>query len=352
MAVMTDAVVPALEDAREAHEAVVDRFRADATVTPAGPYRQMLEREVDDVQDSLQRIEDHVRDLRPPSGLVGDSVDIARLISRSAVRTAMLPLTIGSTLVTDMLRGRRPNDERRLLRNAEDEYAVTARALAACRAGESIAEEVRDQATADLLAALRRQDEELLQRLGDSVAQNARAVAAAANGFVQENGGGWADAAARAVRTAADRVQDVAQTGGRRARGAAGGAVREMPEPTRMAEEEIQGAVTREEELPILRFSQLSVDEIQQRLRTLSHSDLTVIEGYERTHAKRPGVLDAIEQLRGSEPWPGYDTMSPDEITARLQNVPASVARQVQEYERRHQERQEVASAAEARTAR
>lgn len=71
MAVMTDAVVPALEDAREAHEAVVDRFRADATVTPAGPYRQMLEREVDDVQDSLQRIEDHVRDLRPPAGLSG-----------------------------------------------------------------------------------------------------------------------------------------------------------------------------------------------------------------------------------------------------------------------------------------
>ncbi|GAB2456146.1 hypothetical protein [Streptomyces incanus] len=350
MAVMTDALVPALEDARQAHEALVDRLRADVTVTPPGPYRQMLERQVDDVQDSLQRIDHHVRDLRPRSGLVGDSVDIARFISRSAVRTAMLPLTIGSTLVTDMLRGRRPNDERRLLKNAEDEYAVTARALAACRAGQSIAEEARDQATADLLAALRRQDEELLEQLEDSVAQNARAVAAAANGFVQENGGNWADAAARAVRTAADRVHDVAQTGGRRARDAAGGAVREMPEPTRMAEE-VQGAVTREEELPIPRFSQLSVDEIQQRLRPLSQSDLTVIEGYERTHAKRPGVLDAIEQLRGSEPWPGYDTMSPDEITARLQNVPAGVARQVQEYERRHQERQEVASAAEARTA-
>jgi hypothetical protein len=347
---VTDAVVPALEDARQAHEAVVDRFRADVTLTPPGPYRQMLERQVDDVQDSLQRIEHHVRELRPRSGLVGDSVDIARFISRSAVRTAMLPLTIGSTFVTDMLRGRRPNDERRLLRNAEDEYAVTARALAACRAGESIAEEVRDQATADLLAALRRQDEELLQRLEDSVAQNARAVAAAANGFVQENGGGWADAAARAVRTAADRVQDVVQTGGRRARGAAGGAVREMPEAARVAEE-IQGAVTREEELPIARFSQLSMEEIKQQLRPLSQSDLTVIEGYEHTHANRPGVLDTIEQLRGSEPWPGYDTMNPDLITARLQNVPSSLARQVVEYERRHRQRDAVISAAEARTA-
>ncbi|MGJ3561606.1 hypothetical protein ACR6C2_38470 [Streptomyces sp. INA 01156] len=129
----------------------------------------------------------------------------------------MLPLTIGSTLITDMLRGQRPHDERRLLKNAQDEYAVTARALAACRAGQSIAEVAHDQATADLLAALRRQDEELLEQLEDSVAQNARAVAAAANGFIQENGGGWADAAAHAVRTAAHRVHDVAQSGGRRA---------------------------------------------------------------------------------------------------------------------------------------
>ncbi|MFF0110894.1 hypothetical protein ACFYP8_39370, partial [Streptomyces hirsutus] len=68
MAVMADAVVPALEDAREAHEAVVDRFRADATVTPPGSYRQMLERQADDVQDSLRRIEHHMRELRPRSG--------------------------------------------------------------------------------------------------------------------------------------------------------------------------------------------------------------------------------------------------------------------------------------------
>ncbi|MGW5969630.1 hypothetical protein [Streptomyces sp. NPDC055186] len=346
MTVMTDALVPALEDAREA---LVDRLRADVTVTPSGPYRQMLERQADDVQDSLRRIDHHMRELRPRSGLVGDRVDIARFISRGAVRTVMLPLTIGSTLVTDMLRGRRPDDERRLLKNAQDEYAVTARALAACRAGQSIAEEAHDQATADLLAALRRQDEELLETLEDSVAQNARAVAAAANGFVRENGGGWADAAARAVRTAAARVQDVAQTGSRRARGAAAGAVREMTEPPRMAEK-VQGAVTREGELPIARFSRLGVDEIQQQLRTLSQSDLTVIEGYERTHANRPPVLDAIEQLRGSEPWPGYDTMSPDKLTARLQNVPDGVARQVQEYERRHRQRQKVISAAEART--
>ncbi|MET7738517.1 hypothetical protein ABZT02_45825 [Streptomyces sp. NPDC005402] len=303
MTVMTDALVPALEHAREAHEAVLDRFRADVTITPPGPHRQMLENQADDVQQSLQRIEHHVRELRPRSGLVEDTVDIARSISRSAVRTATLPLTVGSMIVTEMVRGRRPNDERRLLRNTEDEYAVTARALAACRAGQSIAEAVHDQATADLLAALRRQDEELLAKLGETVAYRARAVAVASNGFTQENGGGLADTVARTVRSAADRVQDAAQTGSRRARAAAQGAVREMPEPTRMAEA-VRGAVAREEELPIARFSQLSIEEIQQQLRTLPQPDLTVIEEYERVHSNRPPVLDAIRQLRGSEPGP------------------------------------------------
>ncbi|MCX4706589.1 hypothetical protein [Streptomyces sp. NBC_01373] len=128
-----------LEDAREAHEAVADQFRADAAIAPPGPYRHMLERQVGDVQESLQRIEHHVRELRPSSGLVGAGVDMARFVSRSAVRAAMLlPLAIGSTLLTDTLRRRRPNAGRLLLRNAEDEYPVTAQALATCRAGQSI----------------------------------------------------------------------------------------------------------------------------------------------------------------------------------------------------------------------
>ncbi|GGW84200.1 hypothetical protein [Streptomyces galilaeus] len=297
MAVLTDALVPALEDAREAHAAVLDRLRDDAAITPPSPSRQMLERQMNDVQDSLERIDHQVRALRPRSGLVEDTVDMARFISRSAVRTVMLPLAVGSTLLKDVLGGQ-PHDERRLLRNAEDEYVVTARALATCRAGQSIAEEAHEQAIADLLAALRRQDEELLDRLEDSIADRARAVAAAADGFIQENGGSLAAGAAHTLRTAAHRVQDAAQTCIRQARGAAEDMVRETLEPTQMAEG-LRGAVAREEELPIPHFSQLSVEHITQQLRTLPQWDLTVIEEYERTHSNRPPVLDTIEQLRG-----------------------------------------------------
>ncbi|WP_237693430.1 hypothetical protein [Streptomyces sp. SID2888] len=45
MAAMTDVLMPALEDARAAHAAVVDRFRIDVTLAPPGAYRQRLERQ-------------------------------------------------------------------------------------------------------------------------------------------------------------------------------------------------------------------------------------------------------------------------------------------------------------------
>jgi hypothetical protein len=349
MAVMTDVLVPALKDAREAHIAVSERFRSDATVTPPGPYRQMLDLQVTDVQDHLRRIEHHVRELRPPA-VLDDTLDMARWVARSAVLATMLPLTIGSMFVTGLLRGQRPADAR-LLRNAEDEYALAARALAACRAGESIAEQVHDQATADLLASLRRHDEELLKTLEDSVTQQARAVAAAANGHrPTQTTGGLADAAAQAVRATLDRLREAARIGGRRTKGAAEGVVRELPDATRMTEE-VQGMVTREQDLPIAGFSQLSITDIHKRLRTLSQTELTVIEGYERSHANRPGVLNAIERLRGTEPWTGYDTMNPDQITAHLHNDPSSVARHALEYERSHRQRETVITIAEARAA-
>jgi hypothetical protein len=116
-----------------------------------------------------------------------------------------------------------------------------------------------------------------------------------------------------------------------------------------MAEERVLGSVTREEDLPIPGYGRLGITEIRQRLHALSRSDLAVIEDYERTHAGRRTILEAIEQVRGSEPWAGYDTMGPDEIVDRLDRVPPGVARQVLAYERLHQQRRRVITAAQAR---
>ncbi|MFJ8361828.1 hypothetical protein [Streptomyces sp. NPDC093984] len=353
MAEMTDVLIPALEDAREAHAAVVDRFRTDVAITPPGARRQRLERQVADAEDHLERIEDRVREMRPARGLLSAAAQFVRFAARGAVRVTMMPVEVAVAAMTEMADGEKLARERRLLKNAEDEYAAAARALAACRAGERIAEQLHDRETADLLRLLRRQDEELLESLEENVAERATAVTVATNGHrpleaEAAEGGGLLDAVMRTVRAAMARLRQAFRRSTRRVRGTAEGAWREMPDATRMAEE-VQGAVTREEDLPIPGFSQLGVTEIHQRLRGLSQSELTVIEGYERAHAGRPGVLNAIEHLREDEPWAGYDEMDPERIKMHLPNVSDPIVRQVLEYERHHRQRDTVINAADTR---
>jgi hypothetical protein len=347
MTVTTDALIPALEDVRQAHVAVADLFRAEMTVTPVGRHRQTLERHVAEVHDHIAGIDDHVRDLRP-RGMLQDTTDIARGLTKGAARVVALPLDVGALIAAGILRARPHASERQLLKNAEAEYAATARALAACRAGQTIAALAQDEEAEDLLASLRRQDEQLLQTLEYSVDEQARALAAAAAADRAKGDGGLAGTAVQAVRTAVDRLFEAAQSGGQQTARTAAGAAREMPDATRMAEE-VQGAVTREEDLPVPGYGQLTVREITQRLRSLSQSDLTVVEGYERAHANRTGVLDSIEDLRGNQPWPDYDAMSPGQIHHRLRTVEPLLAREVLGYENKHRQRPDVIAAAQHR---
>ncbi|CAM5527115.1 hypothetical protein [Streptomyces aurantiogriseus] len=314
MAVTTNALIPALEDVRQAHAAVLDRFRSDVNVTPVGPHRSALEDHMAATQEHIARIDDRLRVLRPRRPLQ-DTIQSVGLLARDAVRLTRLPWEIGALIAAEAMRGRQSAGERRLLRNAEDEYAITARAVAACRAGQSIAEGARDRAAADLFEALLRQDEELLRRLQDSLAEHAAAVAAEADG---------------GRRPAAEGGPD---------------------EEAARAADETPGAVTRAEDLPVSGYEQLGVSDITGQLRMLSQADLTVIEGYERAHAHRPEILNTIERLRGSQPWPVYDDMTTEQIKARLHSADPVVAGQVLEYERDHRRRTAVITAAEARIA-
>jgi hypothetical protein len=57
-------------------------------------------------------------------------------------------------------------------------------------------------------------------------------------------------------------------------------------------------------------------------------------------------VLNKIGALREDEPWPGYDTMTVEEIRDRLSDADPDVARAARDYERRHQNRAAVLAAA------
>jgi hypothetical protein len=175
---MTQTLIPVLEDARDAHAAARDRLRADAALAPPGAHRQMLEREANEMQDRVHRIEGHIRALRPRS-LTGGAADMARLATRTSWKTATLPLTIGQKAVTGMLPGQGQADEQQVLRNTEEEYATAARALASARADEVLAGQAQDDTTLHLLQELRSQDQELLALLEDSFDRQARTVSAA-----------------------------------------------------------------------------------------------------------------------------------------------------------------------------
>ncbi|MCX4458942.1 hypothetical protein OG585_39955 [Streptomyces sp. NBC_01340] len=354
MAAATDVLIPVLEDVREAHAAVVARFRADAASTPPGADRHRVERRAAEVQGHLARIEDRVRAIRPSRGPLAATAQLLRFVALGAVRATTLPLEATVSAVTEIVRSQQPGDQHTLLKHAEDEYAAAARAVATCQAGENIAEQLNDRESADLLHMLRRQDEQLLESIEENVTQRAGAVAAATNGhrppqaeaIRAADGGSLLDTVMGTMRVAVARVGAVLQKSIRLVTDTAEGVLRERPY-THRAAEEAHGALTREQDLPIPGFGGLGVPEIQQHLCDLSQMQLTVVEGYERAHARRSAVLNAITQLREAEPLAGYDTMSPEEIKAQLPEVCDDAARQVLEYERRHRRREMVIDAAE-----
>ena len=350
MAATTDWVIPALRDVRDAQTAVVDRFQAHIAVTPAGGYRRILERHVADAQDHISSIDEHVEQLRPHDPL-RDALGGVRDFAMQATRVARLPFDVVMAVPVGALRGRRRAPERRLMKNAEDEYAITALAVATCRAGESIAQEADDDAGADLLGSIRRHDEELLQTLGDNLEEHAVAVVAGANGGHHAEQAG-STGAAQAVRAGWSRLRETVEASGRQAdrweqqaERTVAGAIRWLPGVTRMRDE-LKGAEAAEDELPIPGYGELAVVEVTHRLPRLSQVELAMIDGYERAHAGRSTILNKIADLRESEPWPGYDSMKADEIRIRLRQADADLARQVLDYEQRHQERTTITTAA------
>ena len=78
------------------------------------------------------------------------------------------------------------------------------------------------------------------------------------------------------------------------------------------------------------------------RLAQLSQVELAAVETYERAHESRPVVLMKLRYMRGSEPLPGYDGLTPEQIAEALAGADAETIRAVRDYERKFQHRQSV----------
>jgi hypothetical protein len=97
-----------------------------------------------------------------------------------------------------------------------------------------------------------------------------------------------------------------------------------------------------EDQLPITNYDKLDARQLRPQLSPLSQVELAALESYELAHQARPVVLNRLHWLKGSEPVPGYDTLTTEQIVQALTEADTGTVKAVREYERRHQDRHEV----------
>ena len=95
-------------------------------------------------------------------------------------------------------------------------------------------------------------------------------------------------------------------------------------------------------EIPIRRYDRLGEERVLAELPKHSQLELATIEAYEQSHKARPKVLNKLRYLRGPEPIPGYDELSPDEISAALEGADLDTLGAVRSYERKFHRRDPV----------
>jgi hypothetical protein len=110
------------------------------------------------------------------------------------------------------------------------------------------------------------------------------------------------------------------------------------------ARRDTQAATSSPEEhrVPISDYDQLDDKEVGDRLSQLSQVELATVETYERVHRNRPAVLEKLRYMQSTEPLPGYDTLTTEQIAEALAGADAETVRAVRDYERKFAHRQSV----------
>jgi hypothetical protein len=88
-----------------------------------------------------------------------------------------------------------------------------------------------------------------------------------------------------------------------------------------------------------VRYDGLDEREAVAELARLNQVDLTAIETFERSHRKRPAVINKLRYLRQTEPLPGYDALESSEVAEALTGADSRTLKAVREYERKLQRR-------------
>jgi ferritin-like metal-binding protein YciE len=242
----------------------------------------------------------------------------------------------------DLVRG--TGGEEKVLKNAKDSCAAEALEIGTYTALARLARASGDPETERLAKSILTDEQKMLDRLLDEIPRLTDAVARA-----EFDGEGSYDVTETG---AADAVRDAGRTAKRSARKGAGQAKRSARQARKVpgvarAEGTIKGAVASESDLAIAGYDSLSADEIQAKLSELSQIDLAKVDAYERKNQNRSTITGRIDSLQGDEPWPGYDELAVDEVRAVLSEGDDTRVKAVRSYERKHKARAGVLQATE-----
>jgi ferritin-like metal-binding protein YciE len=333
-----DKIVQYLDEARSSEQGLVRELQAQIAMTPRGSYRTLLERHLRETRAHADRIGTRLDELdhgKNPIEMVGA---VAQMVVGQALALGRTPLAL--------VRG--GGGEEKVLKNAKDSCAAEALEIATYIALERLAQAVDDERTAALAASIREDEERMLERLRAELPKLTDAVVRA-----EIHGDPTYDlgtiGAVDAIRDTADSVRETARDVGDGARRASRQA-RKVP-GVAQAEGEIKGMLASEDDLPIAGYDDLTAEEINAKLPSLSQIDAAKIDAYERRTQNRTTVTSKVESLRGDEPWPGYDEQNVSEITAALRAADADTVEKVRRYEPAHKNRASVLKATERKLA-
>ena len=94
--------------------------------------------------------------------------------------------------------------------------------------------------------------------------------------------------------------------------------------------------------VPFAGYDRLNARQVMDGLSDHSQIELAAVEAYERSHQDRQPVLDKLRWMRGSEPLPGYDALSVEEIVTALTAADSATIKKVRGYERKFANRRDV----------
>ena len=308
-------IIQYLNEAHASESGLVRVLQSQIAMTPRGSYRTGLEKHLRETRDHAERLRARMRELGDGGGVLQAGIGVAETVAAQALALGKTPL--------DLLRG--SGGEEKVLKNAKDAAATEALEIATYTAIEQLARSVGDDETARLATSIRADEQRMLDKIIKEIPKLTEAVVRAdvrGNGSYDVAATGAADA----TRAAGRKTRAAAKKGGAKAR---------------------RTVAPGEQDLPIARYGSLKADEIVARLPDLSQVELGRVEFYERRHDKRATVLERIATLRASEPWPGYDELTVDELSSALAEADERRARAAREYERAHKNRAGVIAATE-----